>query len=352
MVARGHLDVKVAVPCDGGGKPIHDGALFHEKTGIVEDRAGDRIAWTGSLNETAAGWRRNWESISVYTSWGPEPERVNAEERSFARLWAGRSARVIVLDVPEAVRRDLMRFLPDDLPARLRGTGAGRADRPGGTAGSADPPDPSAFETPAPETPARPPPIDRRSLVWTFSREAPRLGAGGAQVGEATAAVTPWPHQVRAFERLYADWPPKLLIADEVGLGKTIQAGMLLPSSLARGESEADPRPRPQGGPRPVADRTSREVQPQLADTTTGGDSSGIPLPPSAEDTNGMSAGANGTASRPSSLRAISSAGTTAAPRCWRRRSPGTWWCSTRRITPAAAPPARRGKAGRTPCSR
>ena len=238
MVARGHLDVKVAVPCDGGGKPIHDGALFHEKTGIVEDRAGDRIAWTGSLNETAAGWRRNWESISVYTSWGPEPERVNVEERSFARLWAGRSARVIVLDVPEAVRRDLMRFLPGALPARLRGTGAGRADRPGGAADSAGPPDPSASEMTVPEPPPRPPPIDRRSLVWAFIREAPGLEPGGARVGEATAAVTPWPHQVRAFERLYADWPPKLLIADEVGLGKTIQAGMLLRQAWLSGRAK------------------------------------------------------------------------------------------------------------------
>ena len=38
--------------------------------------------------------------------------------------------------------------------------------------------------------------------------------------------MTQWPHQVRAFERLNERWPPKLLIADEVGLGKTI--GMLL----------------------------------------------------------------------------------------------------------------------------
>ena len=229
MVGRNHLDVKVAVPCDATGKPIHDRAIFHEKAGIIEGRAGNRIAWTGSLNETAAGWRHNWESISVYTSWGPEPGRVDGEERNFARLWAGRSARVIVLDVPEAVRRDLMRFMPSNLPARLQGAGIGPSN------GAGDATDQSDL---SPRPPARPTPVDRRSLVWTFIREAPSLGAGGARVGEATAAVIPWPHQVRAFERLYANWPPKLLIADEVGLGKTIQAGMLLRQAWLSGRAK------------------------------------------------------------------------------------------------------------------
>ncbi len=61
---------------------------------------------------------------------------------------------------------------------------------------------------------------------------------GGIRVGEATAAVTPWPHQIKAFERLYRHWPPRLLIADEVGLGKTIQAGLLLRQAWLSGRAQ------------------------------------------------------------------------------------------------------------------
>ena len=43
---------------------------------------------------------------------------------------------------------------------------------------------------------------------------------------------------MRAFTRLYDRWPPRLLIADEVGLGKTIQAGMLLRQAWLAGKAE------------------------------------------------------------------------------------------------------------------
>ena len=175
MIGRGHLDVKVAVPCDADGRPVNDTAIFHEKSGVIEDRAGYKIAWTGSLNETSAGWRRNWESINVYRSWGPEPERVAGEERNFARLWANRSPRAVVLDVPDAARQDLLRFLPPDLPARLKAKPPPPA--PPDTVGGLDPPDPPPLS-----------PADRRQLVWTFiqrgavaarGRSASRRGHGG-----------------------------------------------------------------------------------------------------------------------------------------------------------------------------
>ena len=220
MVAQGYLDVKVAIPCDENRKPVADTAIFHEKTGIIEDRAGNRIAWTGSLNETAGGWERNWESISVFRSW-MEPERVDAEESSFARLWSKPVDHLLVMDVPKAVRDDLMRFLPTGLPERLKDT--------------VTPPEETAGPPPVPAPP--PPAIDLRSRVWAFIAQAPNMEPGGSRVGEATAAVTPWPHQVRAFERLYGRWPPKLLIADEVGLGKTIQAGLLLRQAWLAGKA-------------------------------------------------------------------------------------------------------------------
>lgn len=120
LVAEGRLDVRVAVPCDAQRRPMVADGIFHEKAGIVEDKTGERIAFNGSLNEAAAGWTLNWESLRVFASWR-EPERVDVEDGDFARIWAGRARRIITLDIPEAAKADLLRFPPqNDKPARLK----------------------------------------------------------------------------------------------------------------------------------------------------------------------------------------------------------------------------------------
>ena len=257
MVARGHLDVKVAVPCDDRKKPIPMDGIFHEKAGIIEDRGGDKIAWNGSLNETAAGWKHNWESINVYTSWGPEPMRVATEEANFKRIWDDEADRVIVLDVPGAVQQNLMRFMPEsDQPARLRTPNEQPA-----------PPSPGKPEPKAKESakPAAVDPGELRSRVWSFIQHAPSLPHGGERVGEMTAAVTPWPHQVRAFERLYRDWPPQALDRRRGRSRKDHPGGPVAAPSLAFRTRQTGPDPGAPGCPQTMADRTPRKVQSELA---------------------------------------------------------------------------------------
>ena len=151
-----------ATPSVGRSRPR---ACSTRNPASIEDKTGDRLAFNGSLNETAAGWTKNWESLNVFTSWR-DPERVAEEEENFARLWADQAKHVITLDVPAAVRENLMRFLPeDDKPARLKA--ARSSSGPSRTVHRRSP------------TASAPPPFDLRRAVWSFIAAAPRLPNGG-----------------------------------------------------------------------------------------------------------------------------------------------------------------------------
>lgn len=217
MISKGHLNVKVAVPVLPDGRPTVAPGIYHEKVGIITDAEQNRLSFSGSINETYAGWVYNRESFHAHCSWegGREARHVLDEVEAFARLWEDRGRSVKVFDFPEAVKSRLLEFLPTDdrfvTPPGLV-TQKGNGAEPVGT-GQA--------------VPHRLLPDEVRRIVWGYVKHAARM-RNGIRVGEVTSTVQPWPHQLRTFKRMMDAWPCRLLLSDEVGLGKTISAGLLI----------------------------------------------------------------------------------------------------------------------------
>ena len=55
--------------------------------GIIEDSDGNKVAFSGSMNESANALLSNYETIDVFTSWSNDAERVKSKENSFYSIW-------------------------------------------------------------------------------------------------------------------------------------------------------------------------------------------------------------------------------------------------------------------------
>ena len=221
MVAEGTLEIKVVLPCNVAGLPMpasQSQDYYHPKSGIFTDAAGDRVAFTGSVNESATAWTKNFEEFAVYLSWGEGQSYLPQVALRFERLWTGQEADWIALDIPTAVRDRLLVYRPQRAPER----------------------DPLEPAPPRPDRFAETCQVyfggssQAERILFQFLRDAPYL-PGAAGLGAATAAITPWPHQTRVANELLADFPGRALLCDEVGLGKTIEAGLVIRQLLISG---------------------------------------------------------------------------------------------------------------------
>ena len=102
LIAEGILDIKVAFKINA-----NSAGIFHEKIGIVIDAEGNKVAFTGSMNETYSGLLQNYESIDVFCSWRDEDyDRVNIKENAFDNLWDNLDTAMEVIPFPKvAVER-------------------------------------------------------------------------------------------------------------------------------------------------------------------------------------------------------------------------------------------------------
>ncbi|MFH0963631.1 MAG: DEAD/DEAH box helicase family protein [Planctomycetota bacterium] len=121
MVANKRLEIKLCLPCGLERLPwdhesLSRSGIFHQKVGVLVDREGNRITFSGSVNETATGWLGNIEEFKVFGDQTPlEREYQEADVAKFERFWEGTSPSARTFPVPEAVRKRLIEIAPDKL---------------------------------------------------------------------------------------------------------------------------------------------------------------------------------------------------------------------------------------------
>ena len=121
MIANKKLEIKVAVACDGSGKllsyeDIQQSSLFHQKVGILKDSEGNILTFSGSVNETAAGWLGNIEEFKVFRNWKTsEEDYVEADILKFKKFWNNQSQRIKVMKISYAVEKRFIELAPTDI---------------------------------------------------------------------------------------------------------------------------------------------------------------------------------------------------------------------------------------------
>ena len=216
MVKHRHLEMKVAFRIHGKTREPMDidsreDGYVHEKWFIMTDEEGNRLYGSGALNESRNSLTHNAENLNVHCDWLSESDRERVDEAAlgFERLWAGEISHIRVMSLPEAVRQRMIRIARS--ASVLREIDGQEVSIP-------EPIRPSAKEL----------------LQFAVIRDAPRM-PNGRYVGLETAPVEPWPHQRIVARRLIDSWPYSYLLCDEVGLGKTIEAGLVFRSLYLSG---------------------------------------------------------------------------------------------------------------------
>ncbi|MEM2614124.1 MAG: helicase-related protein [Nitrososphaerota archaeon] len=211
MLAEGMLQVKVALPKKtflGLGNGI-----FHEKVMIFRDGDGCIIGAVGSANETRYAYELNGENLTIHMSWREgHMEYIRRYIDRFDALWEGRHPDYMVFPLPEVVEKKLReKFYP-----RI-------------------PPDLDPLED---EKVLKYYTISDYLVCKSLVPAAKLIKELGNVKEFAYLGIGPvilHPHQAYAVDYVLSRYPHRIMLADEVGLGKTIEAGAIIKRLIQQG---------------------------------------------------------------------------------------------------------------------
>ena len=111
LISDGYLDIKIAVTNNANNIGI-----YHEKMGIIEDINGNKIAFSGSMNETESAINFNYESIDVFCEWQgiDSRERVKAKCEAFKHIWSNTETGLEVKEFPELSKQIIEKYKRTD----------------------------------------------------------------------------------------------------------------------------------------------------------------------------------------------------------------------------------------------
>lgn len=113
LISGHRLQIKIAIMTKSNS------GIFHQKIGILEDKNGDLISFSGSINETAYGWLNNSEEFKVFRSWmNGEKDYLIKDCEKFNSYWNNNASNFTVIDLPKAIEQEILKIKPEEVEIR------------------------------------------------------------------------------------------------------------------------------------------------------------------------------------------------------------------------------------------
>lgn len=106
MLSSGYLDIKLVYIVNEENENLD--RLFHQKIGIIGDDFGNKISFSGSINETASGWLKNVEEFKVFKEWEDGQRNYYLKDKEkFDKIWKGERSDLKVVEISRAIKDKL-----------------------------------------------------------------------------------------------------------------------------------------------------------------------------------------------------------------------------------------------------